>query len=256
MRSYRPYLGSRFGISQFFPKGVKWLLIINSAIFVFVFFLGILDLSTASALVGFFGLQTSGFLHGFIWQPFTYMFLHGSAGHILFNMLTLWMFGVDLERDWGTRRFLNFYFVCGVGAGLCDVIIRVLFHLSREVTTIGSSGAIYGLLLAFGLLYPTRTVFFSFLFPIQAKWFVLIMGVLAFMSSFNANSGVSNFAHLGGMLFGYLYLRYRLHRLDRNLFSLFESYQQWRRRRLQQKFKVYMRKREHEHDEDRDRWVN
>jgi membrane associated rhomboid family serine protease len=80
------------------------------------------------------------------------------------------------------------------------------------------------------------------------------MGVLAFMSSFNASTGVSNFAHLGGMLFGYLYLRYRLHRLDRNLFSLFASYQQWRRRRLQQKFKVYMRKREH--NEDRDRWVN
>ena len=250
MGTYSRYPGSSFGIAGYFPRGVRWLLIVNSCIFVFFFFLGILDADMARAFLGIFGLRAWGVLHGMVWQPFTYMFLHDPTGfgHIIFNMLTLWMFGADLERDWGTRRFLKFYFVCGVGAGLCDIAVNLLWR-SAGIPTIGSSGAIYGILLAFGLLYPTRTVFFSFLFPIQAKYFVLIMGVIAFMSSFNPQSAVSNIAHLGGMLFGYLYLRFRLHRVDQNILA---SYQEWRRRRLQQKFQVYMRKQKR----DRDRWVN
>lgn len=232
----------------YFPRGVKGLLIVNCAIFVFFFFLGLAAPDLFRSFLGAFGLRASGFFHGMIWQPFTYLFLHGDFWHILFNMLTLWMFGADLERDWGMQRFLKYYFVCGVGAGLCDITVNQVLD-TRGNLTIGSSGAIYGILLAFGLLYPTRTVFFSFLFPIQAKYFVLIMGMIAFMSSFNRGSAVSNVAHLGGMLFGYLYLRFRLRRLDWDLLAL---YQQWRRRRLQQKFKVYLRKQER----DQDRWVN
>jgi membrane associated rhomboid family serine protease len=251
MGSYSRYPGRSFGVGSYFPSGVKWLLIINCAIFIFLFFLGILDSQMALAFLGVFGLRAWSFLHGMIWQPFTYLFLHDPTGfgHIIFNMLTLWMFGADLEREWGTRRFLNFYFVCGVGAGLCDMAANLLLQSSGR-PTIGSSGAIYGILLAFGMLYPTRTVFFSFLFPIQAKWFVLIMGAIAFLSTFNRMSAVSNVAHLGGMLFGYLYLRFRFHNLEQSAFSF---YQEWRRRRLQQKFKVYMRKQE---PPDRDRWVN
>ena len=251
MGTYTRYPGRGFGVSGYFPRGVKWLLIINAAIFIFFFFLGLTDTGVSWALA-IFGLRAASFLRGAFWQPVTYMFLHDPTGfgHILFNMLTLWMFGADLEREWGTQRFLKFYLLCGVGAGLCDITANLLLH-SSGVSTIGSSGAIYGILMAFGMLYPTRTVFFSFLFPIQAKYFVLIMGTLAFLSSFNRQSAVSNIAHLGGMLFGYLYLRFRLHVLDQNLVSL---YQHWRRRRLQQKFKVYLRKQGQ--DRERDRWVN
>jgi len=240
-----------FGIGGFFPFGVKWLLILNCAIFIVFFFFGIMAERATREVLQVLGLRASMFVRGALWQPFTYMFLHdpGGFGHILFNMLTLWMFGADLERDWGTRRFLKYYLVCGVGAGLCDVTVNLILG-STNISTIGSSGAIYGILLAFGLLYPTRTVYFSFLFPIQARYFVLIMGLIAFMSSFNRQTAVSNVAHLGGMLFGYLYLRSGLRGFERDLLG---RYQQWRRRRLQQKFKVYMRKQDHR---DRDRWVN
>lgn len=251
MGTHSRYPGPSFGIREYFPRGVKWLLIVNCALFIVFFLLAIMDRDVARHILEIFGLSAKKFLHGYIWQPVTYMFLHdpGGFGHILFNMLTLWMFGADLERDWGTRRFMNYYFVCGIGAGFCDITANLLLG-SGGISTIGASGAIYGVLLAFGLLYPTRTVFFSFLFPIQAKYFVLIMGTIAFLSSFNRASAVSNIAHLGGMLFGYLYLRFQLHRFDQTLYA---AYQQWRRRRLQQKFKVYMRKHDHRRP---DRWVN
>ncbi len=252
MGTYSRYPSSSFGIGSYFPRGVKWLLIVNFAIFIFLFFFGIMAPAATRELLELLGLRASLFFRGAIWQPFTYMFLHdpGGFGHILFNMLTLWMFGADLERDWGTRRFLKYYAVCGVGAGLCDVAVSLALG-TGAIPTIGASGAIYGVLLAFGLLYPTRTVYFSFLFPIQAKYFVLIMGMIAFMLSFNRASAVSNVAHLGGMLFGFLYLRTQLRRSDWHLLAW---YHQWRRRRLQQKFQVYMRKQEQ--DRGRDRWVN
>ena len=253
MGTYTRYPGSSFGIGGFFPRGVKWLLISNTVLFLLFFFLGVFDSGAARAFLSVFGLRAGGFLRGMIWQPLTYMFLHDPTGfgHILFNMLTLWMFGADLEREWGTRRFLHYYFVCGVGAGICDIVANLVFQ-TPGVPTIGASGAIYGVLLAFGLLYPTRTVFFSFLFPIQARYFVMIMGAIAFLSSFNRASAVSNIAHLGGMLFGFLYLRFQLQHLNRDLVSF---YQQWRRRRLQQKFKVYMRRKGPER-RDPDHWVN
>ncbi len=254
MGGYSRYPGRSFGIGSYFPYGVKWLLIVNTAIFVVFFFLGLLDPPLARSLLALLGVSAGSFIRGMIWQPFTYMFLHDPTGfgHIIFNMLTLWMFGADLERDWGTRRFLKYYVLCGVGAGLCDVVVNLALG-SGGRPTIGSSGAIYGVLMAFGMLYPTRTVFFSFLFPIQARYFVLIMGLIAFLSSFNPASAVSNVAHLGGMLFGFLYLRFRLHRLNVR-WKVGDYYQQWQRRRMQKKFQVYMKK--VEGDKNRDRWVN
>jgi len=256
MGGYSRYPGSSFGVGSYFPFGVKWLLIVNSVIFVLFFFLGLVNPALTGTLLGLLGVSAERFFQGMIWQPFTYMFLHDPTGfgHILFNMLTLWMFGTDLERDWGTRPFFRYYVVCGMGAGLCDIVVNLMLG-GGGGPTIGSSGAIYGVLLAFGLLYPTRTVYFSFLFPIQARYFVLIMGVIAFMSSFNRHSAVSNVAHLGGMLFGYLYLRFRLHRVRVKIgWDVISSYQQWRRKRMQKKFQVYMRKMDKGHDQDR--WVN
>lgn len=238
-----------FSYSSFFPAGVKWLLISNTAIWLFCY------LAQHSELVGFLqrtlALSPSMVLRHFaIWQLVTYLFLHDpfGFGHILFNMLTLWMFGMDLERDWGTRQFLKYYFLCGIGAGVCDVLANAAFG-NLDTSTIGASGAIYGLLLAYGMLYPDRKVLMEFLFPIKAKYFVMIMGAIAFLSSIGGTSSrVSNVAHLGGMIFGYLYLRSRLLRLD--IGNMVTKYQDWKLRRAKKKFQVYMRK------HGRGPWVN
>ena len=113
--------------------------------------------------IHFLSLIPDWVVRGALWQPFTYLFLHSPSGfgHILVNMLMLWMFGSDLERDWGKRRFFHFYFVCGVGAGLLDVTARFAIGENTAGATIGASGAIYGVLLAFGLLYPNRTIYVS-----------------------------------------------------------------------------------------------
>jgi membrane associated rhomboid family serine protease len=239
--------------SDFVPTGVKWLLISNIALFVVYFTAVRLDYG---ALFYPFGLVPAQVVHSFaIWQLFTYLFLHSpySFTHILFNMLALWMFGADLERDWGTRRFLKYYFVCGVGAGICVVIGNAIFG-SMNTRTIGASGAIFGLLMAFGVLYPDRIVLFSFLFPIKAKYFVMIIGAITFLSSLDGSgSGVSHVAHLGGMIFGYFYLK--TEPLGRRL-GIVDAIRQWYRayklERARRKFQVYLRKKE----EKRDRWVH
>ena len=119
----------------------------------------------------------------FVWQLATYLFLHGGFGHIIWNMLALWMFGADLEQIWGTRRFLQFYFFCGIGAGICVVLVNyVLPWGNPAIPTIGSSGAIFGILLAYAMLFPDRDILFGFLFPIKVKYFVMIIGAIAFLS--------------------------------------------------------------------------
>ncbi len=165
------YRLSRSIIYGYFPPGVKWLLIVNTLIFV-IWYLG-----GPTVQRGMYPLYLVPMLvvHSFPWytfQLFTYMFLHGSIGHVLFNMLALWMFGLTLEQTWGTRRFLKYYFLCGIGAGICDVIVNAL--LGHNTSTIGASGAIYGLLLAFGVLFPDTQVLMYFLFPIKAKYLVMI----------------------------------------------------------------------------------
>jgi membrane associated rhomboid family serine protease len=148
-----------------------------------------------------------------IWQPVTYMFLHGDFFHILFNMLALWMIGVELERLWGTSQFLRFYFVSGVGAAATTLLVALLpFAFAGPVwysLTVGASGAIYGLLLAYAYYYPTRPMmFFPIPIPIPAKYFVMILGGIAFLSSLGGRaSGVAHATHLGGLVAGYLYLK-------------------------------------------------
>jgi membrane associated rhomboid family serine protease len=234
-----------------FPFAVKWLLIVNTALFV-AYFLAVQ--SGAGWLFQYFRLTPIEVLQ--VWglpQIVTYMFLHDPLGftHILFNMLMLWMFGADLERTWGSRRFLQYYFVCGAGAGVCVVIGNLLLGDIRT-HTIGASGAIYGLLLAYGVMWPTRTVLFSFLFPIQARYFVMIMGAIALLATWGASgSGVSHVAHLGGMIFGYLFLKSRLLRVDL-AGSLRQQYRDWKMQRARRRFQVYMKKSRHRHDP----WVN
>jgi membrane associated rhomboid family serine protease len=240
-RSYtRGYLG--------LPPGIRALLISNVAIFLITFFLGRRLTGTIDLLT----LRPSDVVtHGYLWQLATYMFLHQGIGHILFNMLALWMFGTEFERLWGTRRFLNFYFFCGIGAGLCVIVANYLFG-NPEAGTVGSSGAIYGLLLASAVMWPDRQMLFYFLIPIKMKYFVAIIGAIAFLNSFNPASPVSDVAHLGGMLFGYVFLKLPRMRGVDPVGAMRESYNAWKLQRAKKKFQVYMRKK----GSDRDRTIH
>ncbi len=138
------------------------------------------------------------------WQPVTYMFLHGGWLHVGINMFVLWMFGREIEWRWGKKEFLKFYFITGVGSG----IVTMLFSLHSVTPVIGASGAIYGVLLAYGMMFPERYVYLYFLFPLKVKYFVAIIGGIAFFSSLsNPGDTIAHLTHLSGMIIGYLYIK-------------------------------------------------
>jgi len=196
----------RFGGGVLTPM-VKRLIIANVAVFVFQLMLG----GTASRrFIELFGLVPVFAVRKLMfWQFFTYMFLHGGFWHILFNMFVLWMFGGDLERKWGEKQFLRYYLITGIGAGF----IYYLSALNSSIPTIGASGAIFGILVAFGMTFPERivTLLIFFVFPVsmKAKHLVMLFAALEFFLYLSPGStvGVARFAHLGGMLVGYLYLK-------------------------------------------------
>ena len=176
-----------------------------------------------------------------VWQPATYMFLHGGLFHLLFNMLALWMFGVDLERLWGTRFFTRFYFVAGIGAALTTLGMSLLpFGFAEPLyasVTVGASGAIYGLLVAFAMMYPHRPIYLYMLFPIPARVFVLIVGAISFLSSVGEpRGGVAHATHLGGLIVGYLYLAGRR---GQAVSSVRSQWLRWRMARLRKRFEVH-----------------
>jgi membrane associated rhomboid family serine protease len=139
----------------------------------------------------------------FLWQLFTYLFLHGGISHILFNLLALWMFGGELESYWGSGKFLRYFLFCGIGAGICTVV----FSPYQVIPVVGASGAIYGILLAFGWLFPNRPIYMYFIVPIPAKYFVIIFGLIElYMSIEGTGGGVAHLTHLGGLIFGILYM--------------------------------------------------
>ncbi len=244
-----PQRGFRYrtlGFSGYFPTGVKWLLLSNTAAFIVYYLAG--GTALQRHMTALLALSAEGAVRNlFVWQLFTYMFLHGGVLHLLFNMLTLWMFGIQLESDWGTRQFLKYYFLCGIAAGVC-VLLGNMAIGDWGVPTIGASGAIFGLLVAFGVLYPNQTVLMSFLFPIKAKYMVMIYAAIELLLTFGPNTGVSTVAHLGGMAFGYVYLKSRMGRRRRVAGPLFHmpdvrgAYNQWKLQRAKRKFQVYMRK--------------
>ena len=172
-----------------------------------------------------------------IWQVATYMFLHGGTFHILFNMLALWMFGSELERIWGTRYFLKFYFVTGIGAGALTVLFSQLPFARglQHANIIGASGAIYGLLLAYAMYFPERPILLI-VFPVPAKIAVTILGAIALFSSLSDAGGVANATHLGGLLVGYLFLKgARIHPISEVKYR----YLKWKISRTRKKFDVY-----------------
>jgi len=208
--SYRP---SGFGGFSFFPPVLKNLLIINGIVFLFQMISGNLVINgipveevvykwlALNPIVGnSFNFQ--------IWQLITYQFLHGSFSHILFNMFALWMFGVEIENLWGSKTFLIFYLSCGVIAGIFHLLLSPLLGLGAAYT-IGASGAIYGVLIAFAMLFPDRLIYIYFLIPVKAKYLIGFMIIIEFLAVDSAGSNVAHLAHLGGALAGFLYVLYR-----------------------------------------------
>jgi membrane associated rhomboid family serine protease len=214
---------------------IKALIIANVVVFVMQWLLkGNVDLNDL------LGLNPRDVLGGQIWQPFTYLFLHGGFGHIFFNMLALWMFGVELERMWGTRFFAKYYAICGVGAAATTLIASAIpgsLHQNLyQATTIGASGAVYGVLLAYGLYFPNRPIYIYAIFPLPAKWMVIVTGAISLMLSLGGGGGVAHTAHLGGLVVGYLYLKgMRIHLLSEIQYRFLK----WRINRMRRKFDVY-----------------
>ena len=228
-------LAYSFGPGGITPA-IKALIIANVVMFVAGWFVGGLPL--------WLGMRPASVVgSGEIWRLLTYMFLHdqGSFFHILFNMLALWMFGVELERMWGSRFFLKYYFLCGIGAALTTVILSFVpfsfFDSLYLSLTVGASGAIYGILLAYALYFPHRPIYMYFVFPVPAKYFVMIMGGISLLSSLGGSGGgVAHTTHLGGLVAGYLYLKKPRMNVRSELQYRFLK---WRINRMRRRFDVY-----------------
>jgi membrane associated rhomboid family serine protease len=205
MNSFTPRGGYFDRYSGLFPPTIKWLLIANAAMYFVPQMVFVNNLDSFHRIFGLVPALVWG--KGFIWQLVTYMFLHGSFWHIVMNMFILWMFGAELERTWGSREFTKFYFIAGIGAGIINVIFALLRPAMANVPIIGASGAIYGLLVAYAMLFPERYVYVYFLIPVKVKYLVIFLVGLEFFSTYQPD-GVAHFAHLGGALVGFLYLKY------------------------------------------------
>jgi membrane associated rhomboid family serine protease len=187
---------------SFFPPAIKYLLIWNG-----IFFLATINIfgsgwtPMGSTLAPLLVLQPFG--DGFLpWQLVTYMFLHADFYHIFFNLFALWIFGQALEQLWGTKRFLIYYFLTGIGAGIIQLFVSSGY-------TIGASGAVFGILLGFGMMYPNRRIMLLFPpIPIKAKYFVGFYGALELFNGLTrVDSGIAHFAHLGGLLVGFILIK-------------------------------------------------
>ncbi|HSR66672.1 MAG TPA: rhomboid family intramembrane serine protease [Acidobacteriota bacterium] len=240
---YNRQTGFRFG-PQLTPM-VKYLIIACVAVFIWTALGGL-------EIIQILGLVPARFWPPdlWLWQGITYIFLHGDFFHLLMNMFVLWMFGSTLEAHWGSSQFLRFFFITGIGAGLLSAAV----DYSSYIPIIGASGAIYGLLAAFGMLFPERPIFIYFILPIKAKYFVLLTaGLVLFSSLGDAGSGIAHFAHLGGMLVGFLYLKGWL-----TPNGLRQAYYRWKIKRMRSRFEVYENRNRPAQSKRRDDdfWIN
>jgi membrane associated rhomboid family serine protease len=240
-------------ISFSFPPFAGWvrrIIIACTAIFLVelilrrVFGLNLNSVNELFALIPVFVMR------GEIWQILTYSLLHANFSHLFFNMLTLWFIGAYLERDWGPRRFIECYVFCVAGAAVVTIAVAYTHFLGMDprIGTVGASGGIFGLLMAFGILYADQEMFlFPLPFSIKAKYLVGIWIIVAIVAIFDpTQNGVANFAHLGGLLFGFLFVKFLPSRglsnaASEQYFGVRNSYYRWKRRRAAKKFEVYMR---------------
>ena len=205
---YRP---SMMGGFRFFPPFIKFLLISNVAVWLLVdffllpFHLYDMPIGGPRGLITYYFALWPLASNFWPWQVFSYMFMHGGFGHLFFNMLALWMFGMELENTWGSRKFAIFYLVCGVGAAFTNLLAAPL--LGQGLPTVGASGAVFGVLIAFGMMFPDRPIYIYFLLPIRAKYFITFYFLLElFYGVTGTAEGVAHFAHLGGALVGFVYM--------------------------------------------------
>jgi membrane associated rhomboid family serine protease len=251
----------RISFNFYITSGVKILLIANFAVFFLeAFVFHFYKQPGYDLLLKWFGLVPAGVLPLLrIWQPFTYLFLHEvtDVWHIILNMLMLWMFGRELELVWGRDRFLRYYFLTGVGAGVINVVVKTVPYFFGKgfsyVPTIGASGAIFGIMIACAILFPDRRVY---MFPIPVamsmRTVVAIMAAFTFLGTLGfGGDKVSHICHLGGMLVGYFYLR-----RGSLLYSVRNSVSDWQYRRNRKRFEVYINKHKNEPPSRPDRWVN
>lgn len=202
---YRP---SFFRGFSFFPPVIKFLLVSNAVLWLLLdIFLAPFTLHNVPIFViltEYLALWPLG--HNFWpWQLLTYMFIHGGFWHLFFNMLALWMFGTELEHGWGSKRFALFYLACGIGGGITNLLVAPL--LGQAAPTVGASGAVFGVLLAFGVMFPERPIYLYFLLPIKAKYFIAFYILLElFFGVTGTSDGVAHFAHLGGAATGLFFV--------------------------------------------------
>jgi membrane associated rhomboid family serine protease len=242
-----------------FSKGVKWLVGITSGVYLLQVLLEQVQPSLYKDYLGRMALVPGFVVHKhWLWQLFTYSFLHADLWHILFNMLALWMFGSQLERDWGSRRFLELFYFSVLGAALVTIAVAYYHGLRMDMftPTIGASGGIYGIFLVYGILYAEQEIFLM-LPPvsIKAKYFVALLVFVAIVMSLRGSNGIGSLAHLGGLLFGYIYLKFvprygMTTSLTEWLFGLRNRYHKHKRRQAAKKFEVFMR------DHDRSKYFD
>jgi membrane associated rhomboid family serine protease len=238
-----------------FTRAVTWLIGINTAIFLLMELFELARLPIGG-YVGFYCMLRPFDVvqHGWIWQILTYSFLHAGFTHWLFNMIALWMFGAAVENAWGTRRFLELYFIGVIGAAVTTIAFSYAHILGDPLTrTLGASGGIFAVLIAFGILFAENEIMmFPFPFLIKAKYFIGILVVVTLALAMGSGGGVAYVAHMGGLFFGWLYVRRGPKPalvnvgLSERYFGLRNSYYRWKRRRAARKFEVYMR----EHDQE------
>ncbi len=238
-----------------FTRAVKWLVITNAAVYLLLELLKAVVPGVGGELTLVLALIPAAVMHGWIFQLVTYSFVHAGVLHILFNMLGLWMFGAQLESDWGYKRFLEFYFFCVIGAALTTITVSYtgLGGVVPSTPTVGASGGVLGILMAFGMLYGNQEIM---LFPIpisiRAKYFVAGVAFITLVEAISASgagrgSNVAYIAHLGGLLFGFIYVKFVPKRglafgTTERYFGVRNSYYRWKRRRAARKFEVFMRK--------------
>ena len=205
---------------------VKSLIIVNLLAFAFLFIA-----SDKGTLVQYLGLVPASIINErHYWQFITYMFIHVDFWHFAFNMLGLWWFGCDIEKGFGAKHFLRYYLITGIGAGIC----AFLLGWESKTPTIGASGAIFGVLLAYAILYPNRMIYLYFIIPVKAKWLVAFFGLVELAGVIRASDeGISHIAHVGGILFGLLWFGYYL-----KFFSMDSLRRLFFWRRGKQKFKI------------------
>lgn len=232
----------RYTLGGSFTPTVRILLWVNGFVFISLMLARAqmytpAGVSYADVLVSLLGVQPHAVLREWaFWQPLTYLFVHREFWHLLFNMLAVWWFGSELEANWGTKKFLRYYLFTGIGAGVVSAFLNI--------PTIGASGSVYGLLLAYGLLFPERILYLYFVIPVKAKYVVFLFGAVEFAALFFAGgSGVNHAAHLSGLAFGLMWFAF-----DRRPLHLLALWRSYRRRHMRKRLRLIRKG-----DDDRDR---